>query len=94
MLKQTQKGHTIVQCRLEDASQMAFNDNEFELGIISFALHEKPGEIARKIVQEAFRVIKPGGYLLVVDYMLDRNVVLLKELAPLLKYSSLLKFRT
>ncbi|MCF8304534.1 MAG: class I SAM-dependent methyltransferase, partial [Bacteroidales bacterium] len=55
-------------------SQMAFNDNEFELGIISFALHEKPGEIARKIVQEAFRVIKPGGYLLVIDYMLDKSV--------------------
>lgn len=74
MLNQAGKGDTAVNCSAGDASAMPFNGDQFDLGIISFALHEKPKEIARTIIEEAKRVIKPGGSLMIVDYALDNTV--------------------
>lgn len=74
MLSQAGKGANSVNCSAGDASAMPFDKGSFDLGIISFALHEKPKKIAHAIVEEAERVIKPGGYLVVVDYAIDTTV--------------------
>jgi demethylmenaquinone methyltransferase/2-methoxy-6-polyprenyl-1,4-benzoquinol methylase len=71
MLNQAEKGSSRVSCDQMDASAMNFRDNRFDLGIISFALHEKPFAVARQIVNEATRVVHNEGHLLVVDYMFD-----------------------
>lgn len=74
MLGQARKGKNKVPCDEQDASQMHYEDNTFELGIISFALHEKPEQAARKIISEAKRVIHPSGHLILVDYLFRGHV--------------------
>ncbi|MCF8309537.1 MAG: class I SAM-dependent methyltransferase [Bacteroidales bacterium] len=74
MLNQTQKGENPVNCREGDATAMDIPDNSYDMGIISYALHEKPKETAQQIVREATRIIRPSGYLLVVDYAPDNAV--------------------
>jgi len=81
MLGQARKGKHQVPCNEQDASQMHFKDNSFELGIISFALHEKPEHVARKIISEARRVIHPRGHLIIVDYMFKERVRLPARMA-------------
>ncbi|BDU49718.1 class I SAM-dependent methyltransferase [Haliovirga abyssi] len=61
-------------CKKEDATNLSFKDNKFEVGIISFALHEKPLEIQEAVLKEAKRVIKKDMYLIIVDYMFDDKV--------------------
>lgn len=56
-----------------DASNLFFSDNEFDAATISFALHEKPMDVARAILAEAVRVIRPGGLILVADYRLPTS---------------------
>ncbi len=62
-----------VECHLGDATKTSFNDGEFDLSMVSFALHEKPFDLARKIVEEARRITRPGGYFFVVDYVYDEK---------------------
>ncbi|HKL37751.1 MAG TPA: methyltransferase domain-containing protein [Bacteroidales bacterium] len=71
MLFQAGKGSAGVSCEQMDASAMNFEDNRFNLGIISFALHEKPFAVARQIIKEAARIIQNEGHLIIVDYMFD-----------------------
>jgi demethylmenaquinone methyltransferase/2-methoxy-6-polyprenyl-1,4-benzoquinol methylase len=60
-----------INCKLEDASATAFAAGEFDVVIISFALHEKPFEIAAAIVREAHRIVRVGGKIMVADYAFD-----------------------
>jgi len=62
-----------VNCKLEDASATGFTAGEFDVVIISFALHEKPFEIASAIVREAQRIVKSEGKIMVVDYAFDKK---------------------
>jgi len=68
MLKQASKGNTKASCQNQDASALSFENDSFDAGIIGFALHEKPIATAKKILQEAKRVIKPEGMLIILDY--------------------------
>ncbi len=60
-----------VNCSVQNAAQTGFDDNTFDLSMVSFALHEKPFQLARQIVQEAKRITRPNGYFFVVDYVYD-----------------------
>jgi len=51
-----------------DAADTAFRNNEFDAVAISFSLHEKPASIAKAILAEGLRIIRPGGLILVADY--------------------------
>jgi demethylmenaquinone methyltransferase/2-methoxy-6-polyprenyl-1,4-benzoquinol methylase len=73
MLKQAGKGKLKIQCGNEDATDMSFDSDSFDMGIISLALHEKPYELAQQILNESQRVIRPGGHLIVVDYVFDQH---------------------
>lgn len=76
MINQARKGKNNVSCAEQDATSMYFNDNTFDLGIISFALHEKPEHVAREIISEASRIIHPRGHLIIVDYLFKGQVSL------------------
>ena len=68
MLKQAEKGSIKGTCQHQDASSLKFETDSFDAAIISFALHEKPMETAKEILNEAKRVLKPGGLWIILDY--------------------------
>ncbi len=62
-----------VNCKVGDATNTGYPDGYFDLAMTSFALHEKPWDLAQSIVNEAKRIVGPGGYFLVVDYYYDKS---------------------
>lgn len=56
-----------------DATRLRFEDESFEITCISFALHDMPLTIRRKVLLEMVRVTRPGGSIVIVDYALPRN---------------------
>jgi ubiquinone/menaquinone biosynthesis C-methylase UbiE len=54
---------------LADASALPLPDDSFDGASVSFALHEKPLGTARAILAEARRVVRPGGPVLIADYL-------------------------
>ena len=51
-----------------DASQLGFADGTYERVVLFFLLHEMPGDVRRRTLAEAMRVVKPGGQVVIVDY--------------------------
>jgi demethylmenaquinone methyltransferase/2-methoxy-6-polyprenyl-1,4-benzoquinol methylase len=51
-----------------DATQMAFQDNSFDITTISFGLHELSYDLMIKVLKEMFRVLKSGGKIYIIDY--------------------------
>jgi ubiquinone/menaquinone biosynthesis C-methylase UbiE len=49
------------------AEQTGLEEASFDLVTASFLLHETPPEISQLILQEGFRLIKPGGQLIILD---------------------------
>jgi ubiquinone/menaquinone biosynthesis C-methylase UbiE len=54
--------------RLGDASHMLFPDASFDLVTSMLTLHEMPGEIRSLVMEEMWRVLKPSGRLLLIDF--------------------------
>jgi len=55
------------------AEDMKFEDNSFDI-VTSYILHhEMPAEISRQHVQEAFRVLRPGGVFFPIDFYTGGN---------------------
>ncbi len=51
-----------------DATNTTFKNNTFDVIVISLVLHEIPKDLARKILLEAKRVLKPEGKILVMEW--------------------------
>ena len=51
-----------------DASNMPYPDNEFDLIIISTALHEMPREVRSAVINESKRTLKENGRILLIDF--------------------------
>lgn len=49
------------------AESTGLKSADFDLVTVSFLLHETPVKISQLILQECFRLIKPGGELIVLD---------------------------
>ena len=73
MLKQAEKSSIKGKCENQDAAALNFNKNTFDAGIIGFALHEKPINTAKEIIEEAKRVLQPNGLLIILDYNQERK---------------------
>jgi ubiquinone/menaquinone biosynthesis C-methylase UbiE len=54
-----------------NAEQTEFPCQSFDLVTIMYAFHEAPKEGRARILQEAYRVLKPGGTVAVVDICTD-----------------------
>jgi SAM-dependent methyltransferase len=62
-----------------DASNTGFPSESFELITAHLLLHEVPPEVGDQILREAFRLLRPGGHLIIVEA--PRYGVLPPELA-------------
>ncbi len=51
-----------------DASALPDPDGSFDQALMFFLLHEQPEATRRQTLQEALRVLRPGGKLVIVDY--------------------------
>ncbi len=51
-----------------DASRLGIAEGLYERVAIFFLLHEVPADVRRRVLAEAFRVVKPGGQVVIVDY--------------------------
>ena len=61
-------GHDNVRFVHNDATELAAADEEYDLSILFFLMHEQPEPARRATLAEALRVTRPGGRLIVVDY--------------------------
>jgi ubiquinone/menaquinone biosynthesis C-methylase UbiE len=52
----------------QDAARLRFDDSSFDQVLMFFLLHELPSAVRKKAVNEALRVVKPGGKLIFMDY--------------------------
>ncbi len=73
MLEIAQKNFSNIKIYNEDATKTPFDDETFDVGIISFAIHEKDRVTQDKLLDEAYRIIKNRGMLLIVDFDLDEE---------------------
>lgn len=73
MLKVAQKGEYPIEIYTEDATKTSFGDAVFDIVIISFAIHEKDRKTQERLVEEAHRLIKKDGIVLIVDYVFDHK---------------------
>lgn len=56
-----------------DASDLGLPDASYERVVLFFLLHEMPENVRRRTLDEALRVLKPGGHLAIVDYHAPRR---------------------
>lgn len=52
----------------QDSANLAFADASYDDVIVFFLLHEQPESARARTVQEAIRVVRPGGRAIFVDY--------------------------
>ncbi|MFO7790434.1 MAG: class I SAM-dependent methyltransferase [Bacteroidales bacterium] len=64
-------------CRKLDATKTHFKDNRFEIAILSFILHETSHETAAKIANEAKRIVRNNGIIVIADYVFDNKTHIL-----------------
>lgn len=57
------------------AEKMPFTDNQFDVVHTSAALHEMEPQQLREIIQEVYRVLKPGGVFTLVDFHSPTNPI-------------------
>jgi demethylmenaquinone methyltransferase/2-methoxy-6-polyprenyl-1,4-benzoquinol methylase len=62
-----------VKFEVTDAANMPFKSDHFDVTCISFALHDIPLSIRKKVLAEMIRVTKLNGLITVVDYTLPKN---------------------
>lgn len=51
-----------------DSAALGFADGCYDRVLVFFLLHEQPENVRRRTLAEAFRVVKPGGKIIIVDY--------------------------
>jgi ubiquinone/menaquinone biosynthesis C-methylase UbiE len=57
-----------------DSSALDFADGCFDRALLFFLLHEQPCDVRARTLAEVWRVVKPGGRIVIVDYALpDRT---------------------
>lgn len=75
-LKRAQKNVPQAQYVEAWAEDMPFPDNQFDLVHTSVAMHEMKPDQLRQILQEVYRVLKPGGIFTMVDFHSPTNPLL------------------
>jgi ubiquinone/menaquinone biosynthesis C-methylase UbiE len=78
----SKSGRTARMARM-NAEQLAYATDSFDTLIIFFLLHELPPEARQRALEEAMRVLKPGGRLLLAEYGVNRGKHLLHRVALL-----------
>lgn len=55
-----------------NSATLKFADTSFDQVLLFFLLHEQPADVREKTLQEAIRVLKPGGTMVLMDYSRPR----------------------
>jgi len=55
-----------------DSTNLKLPDASYDQALAFFLLHEQPGHYRERTLSELFRVVKPGGKIIVVDYARPR----------------------
>lgn len=71
--KDKNKNGLDLEFKVGDGTDLKFADQSFDLAVISFAMHDVPIKVGVKLLQEAKRVIKEKGEVLIIDYMEPKN---------------------
>lgn len=53
-----------------DSCNLRYRDETFDSVLLFFLMHEQPDDVRRRTLMEAYRVLKTGGKLIVMDYSL------------------------
>ncbi|GAH29642.1 unnamed protein product [marine sediment metagenome] len=73
MLEIAERSDSSVKIYNEDATKTNFDNTSFDVVIISFAIHEKDRNTQQALINEAYRIIRKDGFMLVVDYVFDNK---------------------
>ena len=76
MLKIARKGNCPIKIYTEDATKTGLKTGSFNVIIISLAIHEKDRNTQETMVNEAHRIMKKNGLLLIVDFVFDERTML------------------
>jgi ubiquinone/menaquinone biosynthesis C-methylase UbiE len=55
-----------------DSADLRIADASYDQALLFFLLHEQPAQYRERTLSEVFRVVKPGGKIVIVDYALPR----------------------
>lgn len=58
---------------IEDATRTGFESGSFDVVIISLALHEKDRTAQKEILNEAHRLLRDDGFIIIVDFHFDEK---------------------
>jgi ubiquinone/menaquinone biosynthesis C-methylase UbiE len=65
-----------------NSESLAYASHSFDCVVIFFLLHELPPDVREHTLQEAIRVLSPGGNLLIAEYGENSGRHLLHKLTP------------
>lgn len=51
-----------------NSAELEMEDRRYDQALVFFLLHEQPPHVRRRTLSEVFRVVKPGGKIVIVDY--------------------------
>jgi ubiquinone/menaquinone biosynthesis C-methylase UbiE len=51
-----------------DSTRLQLPDGAYDRALVFFLLHEQPADVRRQTLHDVFRVVKPGGKVVIVDY--------------------------
>ena len=55
-----------------NSADLKLPDASYDRALLFFLLHEQPGSYRERTLSEVFRVVRPGGEIVIVDYALPR----------------------
>ena len=61
--------------KVTDATCIPFENGHFNVSCISFALHDMPLSIRKKVLEEMVRITKTKGIIVILDYALPKNKI-------------------
>lgn len=73
MLEIAKRSDSSIKIYNEDATKTSFDNASFDVVILSFAIHEKDRNTQQALINEAYRITKKDGLMLVVDYVFDNK---------------------
>jgi ubiquinone/menaquinone biosynthesis C-methylase UbiE len=56
-----------------DSADLKLPDASYDRVLLFFLLHEQPADFRERTLSEAFRVVRPGGEIVIIDYALPRR---------------------
>jgi ubiquinone/menaquinone biosynthesis C-methylase UbiE len=59
---------TRVRLMAMDSTRLELPAGSYDRALVFFLLHEQPAGVRRQTLREVFRVVKPGGKVVIVDY--------------------------